>query len=600
MSKILALARNNKYVSALRLFLRAFGNYKFHLLLIALMGFASSAIEGIGISAVIPAFSFVNGQSGYAADTITGVITKIFGFLHLSYTFQALLLFIAVLFVSRIIVLFAIQYTTARIVFGYEKNMRSELFSLTARSSWSHLSKQKVGYLDQLLITNTTNASQFFGFVSTLTLVGTKLLAYIVIAINISPIVALVTFIVGTSAFFLFKPFFQRNKIISGNIETLNRRLAHFVNQHIMGMKTIKSFFAETSLVTKANDYFETMRRSYIKMMVLRNVTDMMLSFIGVGLVAAIFVFLYKSPGFSFAAFAVIVYAVNQIFTQIQAAQTQLHALSMMTPYLATARAYMEDARQNTEHYAGSKDFDVSEGNVVFDNVSFSHAGRGHVLSGVSFEIKQGSMVGIIGPSGAGKTTVVDLLLRLYAPEAGAIFLDGENINQFSLGEWRKRIGYVTQDAFLLNGTIKENILFYSTASQEKIVEAARTASIHDFIMTLPHGYDTVVGDRGVLLSGGQRQRIALARALLRKPRLLILDEATSALDSESERAVQDAIEKLHGTVTVLIIAHRLSTVSAVDSIIVFNQGKIVETGTPDTLLKNKDSYFYKMYHLAH
>lgn len=590
--------RENRYMRVLNLFVASFGAYKWHLVLIAVMGFVSSFLEGVGVSAVIPAFSFVNGQGGAATDYITEFIRGVFVLFHVTYTFQTLLVFIGVLFVSRILLLFVIQYATARIVFGYEKNLRNELFSLTAGADWAYLSKQKVGYLDQLLITNTTNASQFFGFVSTSVLIFTKTIAYILVAINVSPLVAAVTFIIGGLAFLFFKPFFHKNKILSGGVEVMNRRLAHFVSQHIAGMKTIKSFFVEAQLREKAEDYFESMRRSYIHMMVLRNTTDMLLRFIGVGLIGVIFVFLYKTPGFNIAIFVVIVYAVNQLFTQIQSAQTQLHAFSMMIPYLTSAVNYRNEVRAHAEEYAGLTGFEI-DGTIEFDQVSFSHADRDPVLSDVSFTIPRGGMIGIVGPSGSGKTTVVDLLLRLYEVDSGAVRMGGRDIREYSLGEWRKHIGYVTQDAFLINDTIKNNILFYSPATDQDVFRAARVANIHDFIVSLPDGYDTVVGDRGILLSGGQRQRIALARALLSEPKLLVLDEATSALDAESERAVRTAIENLRGKVTVLFVAHRLSTVANVDTIVVIDKGRVVESGKPETLLKDKKSYFYKMYNLT-
>jgi ABC-type multidrug transport system fused ATPase/permease subunit len=235
---------------------------------------------------------------------------------------------------------------------------------------------------------------------------------------------------------------------------------------------------------------------------------------------------------------------------------------------------------------------------ISFKNVSFSYEEGRPILDGIDFSIRAGETVGLIGPSGSGKTSVADLLLRLFNPSAGALLLDGVLVESIALASWRARIGYVSQDVFLLNSSIEENIRFYNKSlTREDIEHAAKQANIYEFIMGLPEGFQTATGDRGVMLSGGQRQRIVLARALAHKPSLLILDEATSALDHESEKLIHESIRALHGKVAVLIIAHRPSTVAEAYTIFVLSRGRIVERGSPHDLLKRHDSYFSKMQH---
>lgn len=325
----------------------------------------------------------------------------------------------------------------------------------------------------------------------------------------------------------------------------------------------------------------------------------MLIQFVGLGFVALVFVYMYRSPGFNFATFAVIVYAINQIFVQVQAVQVQVHAISSMVPYLDKAVIYMDEAKRNAEKKNFGSVFNF-ERELSFENIFFSYPERGEVVADFNLSIKKGEMVGIIGPSGAGKTTIVDLLLRLYEPDKGEIKIDGKNINEINLDDWRGNIGYVAQDIFILNDTIKNNIIFYNKAvSEEGAIESAKLVNLHDFIMSLPDGYNTIVGDRGVFLSGGQRQRIILARILATKPQLLVLDEATSSLDGESELAIKEVIDNLRGKTTVIIIAHRLSTISSVDKLAVLENGKIKEIGKPDDLLKDRNSYFYKVNNLS-
>jgi subfamily B ATP-binding cassette protein MsbA len=217
------------------------------------------------------------------------------------------------------------------------------------------------------------------------------------------------------------------------------------------------------------------------------------------------------------------------------------------------------------------------QGDVRFEQVDFSYDGKTQVLHGVTFEAERGKVVALVGPSGAGKTTIANVLPRFFDIQGGRITVDGYDIRHVQLKSWRDQIGIVLQEPILFSTTIRENIAYGRlTATQEEIEAVARAANASEFIEQLPQGYDTLVGERGVKLSGGQRQRIAIARALLRNPRLLILDEATSSLDNESEYLVQQALERLMKDRTTIVIAHRLSTVQNADKIVVIEKGRII------------------------
>jgi len=233
------------------------------------------------------------------------------------------------------------------------------------------------------------------------------------------------------------------------------------------------------------------------------------------------------------------------------------------------------------------------QGNVEFRDVSFKYKeGYDHVLKNISLDIKAGEYVALVGPSGAGKTTLCSLIPRFYEVSAGKILLDGKNIREISLRSLRRNIGVVQQDVYLFAGTVADNIRYGKLdATREEIVEAARKANAHDFIMALPNGYDTDIGQRGVRLSGGQKQRLSIARVFLKDPPIIIFDEATSALDNESERAVQDSLEKLANNRTTLVIAHRLSTVRNAQRIIVLTDSGIDEQGTHDELIALDSTY---------
>ena len=225
-------------------------------------------------------------------------------------------------------------------------------------------------------------------------------------------------------------------------------------------------------------------------------------------------------------------------------------------------------------------------GKVEFQNVSFAYNDKGNVITDLSFSVKPGEVIAIVGPSGAGKSTIANLLPRFYDVNKGDIKIDGHSVREVTLDSLREQVGIVPQETMLFNGSVYNNILYGRLdATKEELEAAAKAANAHDFIMQLTDGYETKLGDRGVNLSGGQRQRIAIARAILKNPRILILDEATSALDTESERVVQEALDRLMVGRTSFVIAHRLSTVKNADKILVLEKGNLVESGTHDELL---------------
>jgi len=377
-----------------------------------------------------------------------------------------------------------------------------------------------------------------------------------------------------------------------------NKEIAHYVNENIMGIKTVKGMSVENKVLLKGQDYFNKLKKISIKILLLQAISYSLIQPVSIIFICLIFAFFYKSPDFNFASLAAIIYLIERIFVYFQQLQSNLNTINEFVPYLNSVLSYEQKAVANKEINKGSAPFLFNK-NLEFKNINFYYEHHKKILSNINFGVKKGEMIGIIGPSGVGKTTLIDLILRLFNPKDGQILLDGKNINSISLDDWRKNIGYVSQDIFLINDTIANNIKFYDNSiSDQEVEQAAKMASIYNFIQGYPDKFDTIIGERGILLSAGQRQRVVIARILVKNPQLLIFDEATSALDVESEKEIQEVINHLKGYMTVLVIAHRLSTITDADRLIVLSGGKIIEQGRPKALLKNKNSYFFKIYNL--
>ena len=475
------------------------------------------------------------------------------------------------------------------------------LYKETLYADWPYLSKQKIGHLETVIMTNVRQSSRLLESIAQNVGVVTELTMYLFIALTISNTVTLLTLMLGGSIFFVFKPLLYRVRNISKETEELNKEVSRHVNESIGGMKNIKAMGSEDSFIQISSSYFSLYRRLQMRIAIINNFMITFIQPISVIFISLVVAFTYYRTSYNLGALAAIIYLIQKMFGHIQNLQAFSQILSNDVPYVQSILSYKEQAAHFNERQEKSKNnvqFFFKEA-LSFENVSFAYETGGIVLKDVSFVVPKGATVGFIGKSGAGKTTLFDLMLRLLKSTSGVIRIDKTDIQSIDISLWRSRIAYVPQDAFLLNDTIYNNIIFYNqNIKKEDVEHAAKLAHLDEFISELKEGYETIVGERGVRLSGGQRQRIAIARALARNPEILLLDEATSALDVESEAYVQEAIKELKGKMTIMIIAHRLGTVAHSDLLIVIDDGRIIESGKPADLLKDKETYYRRVYNI--
>jgi ABC-type multidrug transport system fused ATPase/permease subunit len=581
------------------LYKTAYSAYKKQIILLTVMALVTAFLEGIGINIMVPILSYFIKDGGGEYGGLVKVVKGFFDFLHIDFSLKQMLFFVIILFVSKSLIIIVTNYIKIKITTDYETKTKNKLLRSTLKADWPYLSNQKTGYLENTIKIDVNKSSALFQEISTILITVSSMLVYVIIALNISFIITLSALTLIIILLFLFKPIIMMAKGVSQEMVKLNQGSAHHINQSINGIKTVKTTQTENIIAEKGNWFFQKIRKFNIKIFLIKHIPGSLLQPMGLIFVSVLLGLSYKTESLNLAILIPIIYLVERIFEYGKRLQGNLHNLSELTPYLRSIVEYEERTNKAKEKQNLKKRFSFKK-DLKFTNLSFRYPDKkDNVLENINLTINKGELIGIIGPSGGGKTTIVDLILRLLKPESGKILLDGQNIDKINLKSWRKNVGYVSQDIFLLNDTIANNINFYNKKiSQAEIEEATQKANIYDFIQSLPDKFNSEIGEKGVLLSMGQRQRIVIARTLVRKPKILILDEATSALDSESEVKIQKVIENLKGEITVIAIAHRLSTVVNSDKILVLEDGLIKEQGKPQELLKNKESYFYKVYNI--
>jgi len=462
--------------------------------------------------------------------------------------------------------------------------VRSKYMWTLLRADMSYFHRQNLGTLTDNVTNQATHAGAvLFGTAELFTAAGV-VTAFLVAALLIQPALTGVAVAMLVAVTLAMQYFIAQGREIGAVSVAKHNRLQSSAVENLSGIHVIKSFLLEMPrwnyFSSRAQDVMDINYRRE------RNISRMtvfqeMSVFVVIG--AIIYVGI-EVMGLEIAVIVALLFTLYRLAPRVSALNTARLSLVTSAASLRQVQQVMGEPAQ-PKVVSGTRVFEGLQDAIQLRAVSFSFNGSAEVLNNADFRIDQGKMTAIVGASGAGKTTIVDLILRHYDPIGGQMLVDGVDLRELDLASWRRAIGVVSQDNFLFNDTVSNNIaLGRDGVTSELVVDAAKRAYAHEFVQELPQGYETPIGDRGWNLSGGQRQRLALARAILLTPEILILDEATSALDSESERMVQKYINEIRGTCTLVVVAHRMATIRAADKIVVLQDGKILEQGDWDSL----------------
>jgi ABC-type multidrug transport system fused ATPase/permease subunit len=481
---------------------------------------------------------------------------------------------------------------------GFIRHLREETYKLLLQSNWAFfLNKRKSELINSMTTELTSVGSGTYMFLQFLTsLVFT--LIQLGIAIWLSVKMTLFVLCFGLAIIFFLRKFIKKSNKIGKESYELTQMFLAGITDHFNGIKDIKSNMLEESHISWFRSINQKMVENKIKLVKVSTISQLAYKVVSAFLIAVFIYLSIKMFQAQPAQLILIVIIFSRLWPRFSGIQANLEQLNSIVP---TFKALIDLHSQcnlakelNEEDIHIAKSINIELG-LECQNVSFRYNldENNYALLNINLNVPAKQMTAIVGPSGAGKSTLIDLLMGLNRPEAGHVFVDGDKLTKENLLSLRKSISYVPQDPFLFNATIRENLLLINqSAGEGQIWEALEFAAAAEFIKKLPNGLDTLIGDRGIKLSGGERQRVVLARAILRKPSILILDEATSALDSENESKIQTALESLKGKMTIIVIAHRLSTIRNADQVIVLDKGKVIQQGQFNQLASEKRGMF--------
>lgn len=576
-------------------------SYPTYILATLVLALFHALLEGAGFGLLLPIIEGLQSPEAITPNhPISVALENLLLRFGLPFSFTVLVISGISLFFIQAILEYWRTVISARIVELVDVDIRTNLFSSLLSASLPYFHQKKLGDLVNAVVLEAHRASFAFSHLIKTIVSASLVCVYFIVAFLVSWRLSLIAGLLALPLLYLTR---QRKQIIQKGEEVslANESFQSTSVEYLMGVREIKIY----GLIEKISEAFQSVAINLGVKERQLTVLSARLVFV-YNIIAVFFLIIFASMGSyvfktspaELATFLAILLRLSPAVTLLQ--QNRDKYLGVL-PGFGVVERMQNEIRDSMLGKMENQNAIIPEklkSSVELRDVDFAYRDHHTVINQLTLTIGRGQILAVVGSSGAGKSTLVDLIVRFFDPDSGQVLIDGVDLKEIDVAAWRRMIGYVSQEAFLFNDTVFQNIQYGDTkANIDDVVLAAKQANAHEFILELPNQYDTKIGDRGVMLSGGQRQRLALARAILRNPDILILDEATSDLDTKSERLIQKSLHEISQDRTVIIIAHRLSTVESADEIIVVEGGIIVEHGNHQELLEKRGKYaeFYNL-----
>ncbi|WP_226677956.1 ABC transporter ATP-binding protein [Mesobacillus jeotgali] len=557
--------------------------------------------ESIGIFLLIPLVSL----TGIINISSENHVISSFNILFQGYSNNVSLLLILIIYVFLVAGQGWLQrqqtLLNIKIQQGFIRHLRDETYKTLIQSNWGFFLRKRKTDIINLMTTElfrvAGGTNMFLQFLTSIIFT----IIQIAISLWISPIMTISILVFGAALLFSSKKFIKKSSTLGSETVELSKSYLAGITDHFNGIKDIKSNTLEVSHLNWVRSLSKKMEENIIEIYRIKSTSQFIYKAVSAVLIAGFVFYSIKLFQAQTAELMLILVIFSRIWPKVSGIQSNLEHISTLLPSFKALIQLQEECNRekelNENELLNNKKISIKKG-IQCKHVFFKYEKNQSIyaLDDINITIPANGMTAIVGPSGAGKSTLIDLLMGLNQPEKGMVLVDNIPLQRENLRSLRRSLSYVPQDPFLFNASIRDNLIMIEPeVTEDQVWEALHFASADEFVRKLPNGLDTLIGDRGIKLSGGERQRIVLARAILRKPSILVLDEATSALDSENEEKIQKAIDRLKGKMTVIVIAHRLSTIRNADQVIVLDKGRVVQMGGFNQLADEKRSMFSNM-----